>query len=93
MKIKFSFLALTACLSLLAFCHAASAAEVYGTVDALSGSASISGQNGQSAPVTVGLHIYEGDTIRSAHDGEARINGQTRLIRTFPKSINSDPIH
>jgi hypothetical protein len=73
MKRKFSILALIACLSLLSICHAASAAEVYGTVDALTGSASVTGQDGQSAPVTVGLHIYEGDTITSAHDGEVHI--------------------
>jgi len=64
---------LFALLAFLAVCHAASAAEVFGTVDALSGSASVAGQDGQSAVITVGLHIYEGDTVSSGHDGEVHI--------------------
>jgi hypothetical protein len=49
------------------------AAEVFGTVDALSGGASVTGQDGQSSVLSVGMRIYEGDTISSAHDGEVHI--------------------
>ncbi len=64
---------------LIAFClllsclHGAGAAEVFGTVDALSGSASVAGQDGQSSAISVGMKIYEGDTLSSAHDGEVHI--------------------
>ncbi len=53
--------------------HAAGAAEVFGTVDALSGSASVTGQDGQSSAISVGMKIYEGDTLTSAQDGEVHI--------------------
>jgi hypothetical protein len=64
---------------LIAFCillsclHGAGAAEVFGTVDALSGSASVMGQDGQSSAISVGMKIYEGDTLSSAHDGEVHV--------------------
>lgn len=59
--------------ALLFWFPVAGAAEVFGTVDALSGSASVTGQDGQSAPISAGMRIYEGDTISSAHDGEVQI--------------------
>lgn len=53
--------------------HGAGAAELFGAVDAVSGSASVAGQDGQSGAVSVGMKLYEGDTITSAHDGEVHI--------------------
>jgi hypothetical protein len=60
-------------LVLLSVCAGAHAAEVYGTVDALSGSATVAGQDGSSAPVTVGLKIREQDTLSTGHDAEVHI--------------------
>lgn len=73
---------------LLLACQWAAAAELFGTVDALSGSASVAGQDGQSASVTVGLHIYEGDTISSGHDGEVHIVTEDgAIIALRPDSV------
>lgn len=47
--------------------------EVFGTIDALSGGASVAGQDGQSSTLSVGMRVYEGDTITSAADGEVHI--------------------
>ncbi len=58
---------------LLVVCAGAGAAEVFGTVDALAGSATVSGQDGTSAPVAVGLKIYEKDTLSTGHDAEVHI--------------------
>ncbi|HEY5994323.1 MAG TPA: FecR domain-containing protein [Gallionellaceae bacterium] len=62
-----------ACLVLLAVCAGATAAEVYGTVDALTGSATVTGQDGSSTAVTTGLKIYEQDTVTTGHEGEVHI--------------------
>lgn len=59
--------------AVLAACQAAGAAELFGSVDALSGSASVSGPDGSATPVAVGLKLYEGDTVSSGHDGEVHI--------------------
>ncbi len=58
---------------LLMVCHAAFPAELFGTVDALSGSAYVSDQAGESTSVYVGLRIYEGQTISSGPDGEVHL--------------------
>jgi len=64
---------LLAFLALLIVCHAACAAESFGTVDALSGSAFVSDQDGKSTAVSVGLKIYEGQTINSGPESEVHI--------------------
>lgn len=59
--------------ALLLCVQLAAAGELFGTVDALSGSASVTGQDGQSAALAVGMRVYEGDTLTSARDGEVHI--------------------
>lgn len=59
--------------ALLIVCQAAYAAELFGTVDSLSGSATVSEQNGGSTAVSVGLKIYEGQTISSGPESEVHI--------------------
>ncbi len=60
-------------LILLSVCRIAYAATQFGTVDDLSGSASVTGQSGVSVPITVGRKIYEQQTITSGADGEVHI--------------------
>jgi hypothetical protein len=60
-------------LILISVCRIAYAAALFGTVDDLSGSASVSGQSGVSDPVTVGQKIYEQQTITAGADGEVHI--------------------
>ncbi|MGA7593800.1 MAG: FecR domain-containing protein [Gallionella sp.] len=60
-------------LILLSVCRIAYAAALFGTVDDLSGSASVSGQSGVPVPVAVGQKIYEQQTITSGADGEVHI--------------------
>src|SRR5271169_1317226 len=48
-------------------------AELFGTVDALSGSASVSDQSGKITPISAGLKIYAGQTINSGPDGEVHL--------------------
>ena len=60
-------------LALLLVCPAVSAAELFGTVDAVSGSAAVVDQSGKSTPIAVNLKIYEGQTINSDQDGEVHI--------------------
>ena len=62
-----------ALLILLSVCRIAEAAAVFGTVDALSGSAFVAGQSDKPAPVTVGQKIYEQQTVTSGTDGEVHI--------------------
>lgn len=59
--------------TLLLCVQLAAAGEVFGTIDALSGGASVTAQDGESAALSVGMRVYEGDTIRSEHDGEVHI--------------------
>lgn len=54
-------------------CHATYAAELFGTVDAISGSAFVSGQMGKSSSISMSQKIYEGQTINTASDGEVHI--------------------
>lgn len=60
-------------LAALLFCHVAYPAELFGTVDALSGSAFVSGKSGNSVAVSVGLKIYEEQTINTGSDGEVHL--------------------
>ena len=60
-------------LALLIFCHAACAAELFGTIDSLSGTATVTEQNGSSSAVSVGMNLYEGDTISTGPDSEVHI--------------------
>ncbi|MGB9092743.1 MAG: FecR family protein [Gallionella sp.] len=60
-------------LILLSVCRIAYAAALFGTVDDLSGSASVSGQSGVQVAVAVGQKIYEQQTITSGADGEVHI--------------------
>jgi hypothetical protein len=64
---------LLAFLAALMVCHAANSAELFGTADAISGSAYVADQSGKSASVSVGLKIYEGQTINSGQDGEVHV--------------------
>ena len=59
--------------TLLLCVQLSAAGEVFGTIDALSGGASVTAQDGESAALSVGMRVYEGDTIRSEHDGEVHI--------------------
>jgi hypothetical protein len=65
-----NFLALLAALMV---CHATYAAELFGVIDAISGSAFVSGQMGKSSSISMGQKIYEGQTINTASDGEVHI--------------------
>ncbi len=67
LKYLFVFLA-----ALMVF-HPAYSAELFGTVDAVSGSAEVIDQSGKSTPVSVGQKIFEGQTIDSGQDGEVHL--------------------
>jgi len=60
-------------LATISVCTAAYSVELFGTVDALSGSANVEDQSGKSSAVTVGLSIYEGQTITSGPEGEVHL--------------------
>jgi hypothetical protein len=59
--------------ALVLWAQLAAAGAVFGTVDAITGSATVTGQDGQPAALSVGMNVYEGDTVTSAHDGEVQI--------------------
>ena len=54
-------------------CSTAYSTELFGTVDALSGGANVEDQSGKSAAVTLGLNIFEGQTITSGPEGEVHL--------------------
>ncbi|MBI5439297.1 MAG: FecR domain-containing protein [Nitrosomonadales bacterium] len=58
---------------LLTFGNAAHAAELFATVESLSGSAYVSYPSGQPSDIFVGQKIYEKQTISTAQDGEVHI--------------------
>lgn len=63
------------------------AAELFGTVDAVSGSATVSDTNGISQPVTSGLKILSGQSIQTASDGEVHIvTEDSGLVALRPNS-------
>lgn len=64
---------LIASLVLLAVCAGASAADVFGTVDAVTGNATVAGADGSTAAVAEGLKIYEKDTLSTGHEAEVHI--------------------
>ena len=64
---------LLAVLTTLILCNGALSAELFGKVDALSGSAYVKDQTGKSSAVSVGQSIYEGQTINSGPDGEVHL--------------------
>ena len=53
--------------------YAAYPAELFGTVDAISGSANVIDQSGKSTAISVGQTISEGQTIESGADGEVHL--------------------
>lgn len=68
---------LLACVALLLFMSAgASATAVFGTVDDMTGSASVTGADGSTSGLSVGMKIYEKDTIKTGADGEVQIATQ-----------------
>ena len=71
MGIRFEIL--TIFLLAMMLCPSARSAEQFGTVDELSGSASVTDPSGQSAPVAAGQKIFEAETINTGPDGEVHI--------------------
>lgn len=73
-----------ALLVMLSFGNVAHAAELFATVESLSGSASVSDPSGQPGDISVGQKIYEKQTISTAPDGEvhlATVDGGIVAIR------------
>jgi hypothetical protein len=64
---------LLAFLTALMICHIAYPAELFGTVDAISGNASVSDQSGKASGVSAGQKIYEGQTIETASGSEVHL--------------------
>ena len=60
-------------LAALLVCHAAYPAELFGTVDAISGIGFVSDSSGKTASMTTGQKIYEGQTIITASDSEVHL--------------------
>ncbi len=57
----------------LVVCHPAYPAELFGSVDAISGTAFVSEKSGKSSGISMGQKIYEGQTINTASDGEVHL--------------------
>ena len=75
-------------LALLMAPHPACTAELFGTVDSISGSASISDQYGKSTTVHIGAKVYEGQTINSGHDSEVHlVTEDGGIIAVRPDSV------
>ncbi len=64
---------LFAFLTALLICHAAYPAELFGTVDAISGNAFVSDTSGKASNLSMGQKIYEGQTIETASDSEVHV--------------------
>lgn len=64
---------LIACVVLLFVCANTDAAAVFGTVDDITGSATVTGADGSTASLGKGMKIYEKDTIKTGADGEVQI--------------------
>jgi len=63
------------------------AQELFGTVEAVWGSATVSDANGTSKPVASGLKIFAGQSIQTANDGEVHIvTEDSGLIALRPNS-------
>jgi hypothetical protein len=66
----------------------ACSAELFGTVDALSGNANVEDQSGKSAAVTLGLNIFEGQTITSGPEGEVHlVTEDSGIIALRPNTV------
>jgi hypothetical protein len=48
----------------LMICHTAYPAELFGTIDAISGNASVSDKSGEASSLSAGQKIYEEQTMR-----------------------------
>ncbi|ADE12271.1 hypothetical protein Slit_2043 [Sideroxydans lithotrophicus ES-1] len=69
-------------------CNFAYSAELFGTVDALSGKAYIADQSGKTTVVSVGLKIFEGQTINSGSEGEVHlVTEDGGIIAIRPNSV------
>jgi len=64
---------LFAFLTVLMVCHAAYPAELFGTVDAISGIGFVSDNSGNTSGISKGQKIYEGQTITTASDSEVHL--------------------
>jgi hypothetical protein len=81
-----------------------SAAELFGTVEAVSGAATLTDATGANKPVTSGLKVFSGQSIQTAADGEVHIvtedsglialrpNSSFRIDRYQAKGESSDEI-
>src|ERR1039458_7805107 len=68
--------------------NAAFSAELFGTVDAISGEASVADKAGNSASVSPGLKIYEGQTINTGVDGEVHlVTEDAGMIAVRPDTV------
>lgn len=66
---------------------AATAAELFGTVDDVDGTAEVSSMAGTKAPIVIGTKIYVGQNITTANDGEVHIvTTDSALIALRPNS-------
>lgn len=64
---------LFAILTALAVCNPAAAAELFGSVDAISGHATVASQGGQPGGLSSGQKVYAGQTITTGSDGEVQL--------------------
>ena len=79
---------LLAFLAVLMVCHTAYSAELFGTVDAISGNAFVSDKLGKSSGISMGQKIYEGQTINTASDGEVHLVTEDRgIIALRPDTV------
>lgn len=66
---------------------AAAAAELFGTVDDVDGTAEVSSMAGTKTPIVIGTRIYVGQNITTANDGEVHIvTTDSALIALRPNS-------
>ncbi|HQS59852.1 MAG TPA: FecR domain-containing protein [Gallionellaceae bacterium] len=69
------------------FIHSAPAAELFGTVDAVTGEVTVLTANGESLRVSSGQKIFEGQTIQTSASGEVHIaSADSGLIALRPNS-------
>jgi hypothetical protein len=64
---------LLALLAVLSVCDLSYSAELFGSVEAMSGSAYVSNQQGESVKIYTGQKIYEGQTVKTSPDGEVHL--------------------
>jgi len=66
----------------------ATSAELFGTVDAISGNANVVDQNGKSVSIANGLKIYEGQTIKTGQDSEVHlVTEDAGMIAVRPDTV------